>query len=66
MQDSGQDAQVNIPDKIKDFSRIKSAIDSQRPLDMSSRVEELKKKIAANEYNIDFEQLADKMLEREW
>lgn len=68
-QDSAQDVQLNIPSKVKDFARIKSAIDMQAgdsSIDNTNKIQELKKKIQQNEYNVDFEQLADKMLEREW
>jgi negative regulator of flagellin synthesis FlgM len=59
-------SKVSIPEKVKDFARIKSAVDSSPDLDQSEKVASLKSQIQAGEYQIDYDKLADKMLESEY
>ena len=59
-------AKVNIPEAIKDFSRIKKAVDTMPAQDNSEKIAALKNKIANGTYEIDYEKLADKMLESEY
>ena len=63
---SKEDAKVEINDAIKDFSRIKKAVDASPPIDNSEKIARLKGQIEAGTYEIDFEKLADKMLEMEF
>lgn len=59
------DARVKIPDAIKDFSRIKKAVDLAPTIDNSVKIAELKAKINAGTYNINYDALAEKMLQTE-
>lgn len=61
-----QDAKVNINDAIKDFSRIKKAVDVAPEIDKTDRIAELKAQIEAGKYSVDYEALADKILEQEF
>lgn len=63
---SAQHANVQIPEAIKDFSKMKRAVDMSEPMDNSAKVADLKQRIAAGTYNIDYEGLADKMLQSEF
>lgn len=60
------DAKVNISDAIKDFSRIKKAVDQAPEVDNSARIAELKSQIQKGTYQIDYDALADKMLRTEY
>ncbi|MBF0361833.1 MAG: flagellar biosynthesis anti-sigma factor FlgM [Oligoflexia bacterium] len=57
------DAKVDIPNKVKDFSRIKKAVDSAPEVDNREKVEGLKKQIASGQYKIDYDALTDKMMD---
>ena len=59
------DARVKINDAVKDFSRIKKAVDQAPDIDNSKKIAELKAKIQAGKYNINYDALADRMLETE-
>jgi flagellar biosynthesis anti-sigma factor FlgM len=59
------DVQVTIPDKIKDFARIKKAALNAPDIDNSEKIKNLKSQIEKGEYTIDFDQLAEKILEKE-
>lgn len=61
-----QDASVDIPDAVKDFSRIKKAVDQAPDIDKSEKVAQLKKQIAQGKYKFDYEALADKILASEF
>ena len=60
------DAKVDIPDAIKDFSRIKKVADAAPPIDNSEKIARLKAQIQAGSYDIDYDQLADKILSEEF
>ncbi len=60
------DAKVRIPDAIRDFSKIKKAVDQAAPINKQAQVADLKQKIAAGEYKIDYDALADKILQSEY
>ncbi len=62
---SGLDAKVDIPDSIKDFSKIKKTVDSAPDIDKSAKVADLKSRINAGTYTIDYDALADKIIESE-
>ncbi len=57
---------VNIPDKVKDFSRIKAAVDSAPQIDNSAKIARLKKQVQSGEYKVDYDALADKILTSEY
>ncbi len=59
-------AKVEIPDAVKDFSRIKKVVDHAEPLDKSRQIAALKEQIAAGTYDVDVDGLADKILEEEF
>ncbi len=60
------DAKVEISDAIKDFSRIKKAVDAAPEIDNSSKIAKLKAQIARGEYQIDYDAVADRMLQNEF
>ena len=59
-------AKVDIGDKIKDFSRIKKSVDAAPEINNSQKIADLKARIQAGTYEIDYDALADKMLETEY
>jgi negative regulator of flagellin synthesis FlgM len=61
-----QDASVDIKDAIKDFSRIKKAVDNAPETDNANRIAELKAKISEGSYSVDFDALADKLLQSQF
>ena len=63
---SKSDSKVDIPDAIKDFSRIKKAADMAPEIDNTDKIARLKAQIADGSYKIDYDGLADKMLEQEF
>ncbi len=60
------DARVNIPDGVKDFSRIKKAAMSAPETDNSEKIARLKAQIEAGTYEVDYDSLADKILTSEF
>jgi negative regulator of flagellin synthesis FlgM len=65
-QNTARDAKVSIGDQIKDFSRIKKAADTSAPIDNSAKIADLKARIQAGTYEVDYDGLADKMLASEY
>lgn len=63
---TGKDAKVEIPDTIRDFSRIKKAVDTSADIDNSDKIANLKQQIAAGKYEFDYDALADKILASEY
>ena len=63
---TSNDAKVNIPDSIRDFSRIKKAVDSAPEIDNTDKIARLKAQIQAGSYQPDYDAIADKMLSREY
>jgi len=61
-----KDAKVRIPDAIRDFSKIKKAVDQAPPINQQEKIADLRRKIAAGEYKIDYDALADKILTSEY
>lgn len=61
-----KDAKVDIPDAIKDFSRIKKAVDQAPDIDNSDKIARLKSQIQAGTYKVDYDALADKILGQEF
>lgn len=60
------DAKVEINDAIKDFSRIKKAVDMAPEIDNTDKIAKLKAQIQAGTYQVDYDALADKMLQSEF
>jgi negative regulator of flagellin synthesis FlgM len=56
------DSRVSIPDGVRDFSRIKKAVDASPDVDNSEKIARLKAQIQAGTYEVDYDGLADKML----
>lgn len=60
------DARVDINDKVKDFSRIKKAVDAAPSVDNSDKIARLRSQIQAGTYEVDYDGLADKILSSEF
>ena len=60
------DANVTIPDSIRDFSRIKKVADSTPDIDNTDKIASLKASIQAGTYKPDYDAIADKMLASEY
>ena len=60
------DAKVSIPEGVKDFSRIKKAAMSAPEQDNSEKIARLKAQIQAGTYEVDYDGLADKILNSEF
>jgi negative regulator of flagellin synthesis FlgM len=63
---SQSDSKVEIPDAIKDFSRIKKVADSAPEIDNTDKIARLKALIADGSYKIDLDGLSDKIIEQEF
>ena len=63
---TSEHARVEIPDSVKDFSAIKKAVDQSDGVDNSTKIANLKQKIQAGQYNIDYDAVADKMINSEF
>ncbi len=60
------DARVNIPDGVRDFARIKKAAATAPEVDNTDKIARLKAQIQAGTYEVDYDGLADKMLQSEY
>ena len=60
------DAKVNIPEGVKDFARIKKTAMTAPETDNTDKIARLKAQIAAGTYEVDYDALADKILESEF
>lgn len=60
------DSKVKIPEAVRDFSRIKKAVDMSKAPDNSDKIAALKSQIQSGKYNIDYEAVADKLLQTEF
>ncbi len=65
-QATSRDAKVDIPEAVRDFSRIKRAVDAAPTIDNSAKIANLKSQIQNGTYKIDYDALADKMLTQEF
>lgn len=59
-------ARVSIPEKIRDFSRIKKAVDAAPEIDNTDKIARLKAQIQGGTYQMDYDAIADKMLASEY
>ena len=57
-----KDTKVSIPRAVKDFGRIKKMVDQAHELDHTEKIAQLKRKIEAGEYQIDYDALTDQIL----
>ncbi|MCY4523769.1 MAG: flagellar biosynthesis anti-sigma factor FlgM [Halobacteriovoraceae bacterium] len=57
---------ATIPPAIKDFARIKKMVDNAPDLDNSAKIASLKQKMENGTYKVDYEALADKILQSEF
>ena len=60
-----RDAKVDIPEAVKDFSKIKKVADAAQ-VDNSAKIQALKKQIADGSYKVNYDALADKILGEEF
>jgi negative regulator of flagellin synthesis FlgM len=65
MDRTASDAKVNIPEGVKEFSRIKKAALNAPEQDNSEKIARLKAQIQAGTYEVDYDGLADKILSSE-
>jgi negative regulator of flagellin synthesis FlgM len=63
---TSKDAKVTIPESIKDFSRIKKAVDKAPEMDNTAKIAKLKAQIQTGTYQPDYDALADKLLATEY
>ena len=63
---SKNDAQVKISDAVRDFSRIKKAVDAAPEVDNRRKIEALKEQINNGTYRINYDSIADKLLNSEF
>ena len=59
-------AKVDINTKIKDFARIKKAVDMAPEVDNSEKIASLRQRIKSGQYQVNYDALADKMLAGEF
>lgn len=63
---TSQDAKVSIPEGVRDFSRIKKVAGAAPEVDNSEKIARLKAQIQAGTYEMDYDGIADKMLQSEF
>ena len=63
---TAKDAKVTIPESVRDFSRIKKAVDMAPPIDNSDKIARLKSQIQAGTYKPDYDAIADRILSDEY
>ncbi len=66
MNKTSQDAKVSIPEGVRDFSRIKKVAGAAPEVDNSEKIARLKAQIQAGTYEMDYDGIADKMLQSEF
>ena len=62
---SSLDAKVTIPEAIKDFARIKKVVDESPIIDNQDKIEKIKDQIKRGSYKVNYDLLAEKILENE-
>jgi len=63
---TGSHAKVDIPSAVRDFAKIKKAVDRAPDIDNSEKVARLKAQVQAGTYSVDYDKLADKILSSEF
>ena len=61
-----RDSKVEIGNAVKDFARIKKAVDAAPDIDNTDKISLLKSQIKAGTYKVDYDGLADKILNSEY
>lgn len=61
---SENDSKVEIPQLVKDFSRIKKAVDSSPDISNEKKIQDLKSRIKNGEYEVNYDTLAQKILDK--
>ena len=56
------DVKVEIPNRVKEFSRIKTAVERASDFNQSEKIAKLKQQIQNGAYDINYEELAEKIL----
>lgn len=59
-------AKVEIPHAVRDYAKIKKAVDKAPDIDNTDKIAKLKQQIQAGTYSVDYDQLADKILSSEF
>ena len=60
------DVKLDISSMVKDFARIKSAVDRSPELDNSGKIAELREKINGGTYEVDHDALVEKIISSEF
>ncbi len=63
---ASKNTKISIPDAVRDFSRIKKTVDAAPEVDNSSKIADLKARIAKGDYSMDYDAMAEKMLQSEF
>ena len=63
---TGGHAKVEIPNAVRDFAKIKSAVDRAPDMDNSDKIARLKEQIKGGTYKVDYDALAEKILGSEY
>lgn len=63
---TGSHAKVEIPSAVRDFAKIKKAVDQAPEIDNTDKIAQLKSQIQAGTYKVDYDALADKILSSEF
>jgi negative regulator of flagellin synthesis FlgM len=63
---SRKDADVTIPESIRDFARIKEIATNAPEIDNSEKIALLKEQVANGTYQMDYDAIADKILRQEY
>ena len=61
-----KDAKVNIPNQIRDFSKIKKVADATPEVNNADKIARLKAQIQAGNYEPDYDAVADRILATEY
>ncbi len=59
-------AKVDIPNAVRDYAKIKKAVDQAPDIDNSDKIAKLKQQIQSGSYSVDYDKLADKILSSEF
>lgn len=63
---TGTHAKVEIPNAVRDFAKIKKAVDQAPEIDNTDKIARLKSQIQGGTYKVDYDALADKILSSEF
>lgn len=63
---TGTHAKVEIPNAVRDFAKIKKAVDQAPEMDNTDKIARLKSQIQGGTYKVDYDALADKILSSEF